>query len=298
MLTSDGTTTYSTQTFTAGTAPVTGYEGINFARLVSSGQTLAGAYSILEQRIEDVRTFANQTVTISFWAKASSGTPSIAINLIQNFGSGGSTAVNNYPSTIKTAITTSWARYSTTINVASVSGKTIGTSSYLDLRFWTSAGSTYNANTDTLGIQSATIDFWGVQVEPGSVATAFQTATGTLQGELAACQRYYIRYKSEDGSTNNPTFNLGQMVSTTTFRFVLPFPTAMRVKPSAVEYSGFRLNSGATQYTSSAITIDQANTLNTQLNVAITSGPAAGTAAWLIPGSGSSTDYLGLSAEL
>ena len=180
-------------------------------------------------------------------------------------------------------LTTSYATYSISAAVDTASAKNI------ILFIWSDVTDT------TLG------DFLYIaesKLELGSTATAFVYAGGTVEGELAACQRYYIRYKSEDGSTNNPTFNLGQMVSTTTFRFVLPFPTAMRVKPSAVEYSGFRLNSGATQYTSGAITIDQANTLNTQLNVAITSGPAAGTAAWLIPGSGSSTDYLGLSAEL
>jgi hypothetical protein len=191
---SDGTVTCSTQAFTPGTAPVTGYESANFFRIVTTGQTATSAGANITQHIEDVRTFANQTTTISFWAKADSGTPKIAIELRQNFGSGGSpsSAVGSYVGQV--TLSTSWARYSVTIAVPSISGKTIGTTantSNLLLLLWTSAGSDLNARTGSLGIQSATIDIWGVQAEEGSVATAFQTATGTIQGELAACERYY-----------------------------------------------------------------------------------------------------------
>jgi hypothetical protein len=185
----DGTTTYSAQAFTPGTAPVAGYESVNFARLVSTGQTLTTAQSRLTQRIEDVRTIAGQTVTMSFWAKASTGTPNIAVSFAQNFGSGGSATVSTNGQ--KFAITSSWVRYSKTFSIPSVSGKTIGAGSYTNTNLWISAGSDQNTQTDTLGIQSITVDFWGVQVEQGSTATAFQTATGTIQGELAACQRYF-----------------------------------------------------------------------------------------------------------
>jgi hypothetical protein len=181
--------TYSAQTFTPGTAPVTGYEGINFAQVATTGQTGTSALAILLQRIEDVRTLANQATTISFWAKASSGTPKVAIEAQQNFGSGGSANVNTYAGQV--TLTTSWARYSVTLTVPSISGKTLGSNSYLALQLWTSAGTDWNARTGSLGIQTATIQFWGVQIENGSTATAFQTATGTIQGELAACQRYY-----------------------------------------------------------------------------------------------------------
>ena len=184
-----GTSTFSAQTFTAGAAPVAGYESTNFLRIDSTGQTATNARTALLQLVEDVRTFAGQTVTFSFWAKAGSGTPSIAAFINQNFGSGGSSAVNINGQ--KTAITTSWARYSFTFSIPSISGKTIGTGSSLGVWLYTSGGSDYNTQTNSMGIQTATIDVWGIQVEAGSVATAFQTATGTLQGELAACQRYY-----------------------------------------------------------------------------------------------------------
>jgi hypothetical protein len=192
----DGTTTYSTQAFTPGTAPVAGYEGTNYARLVTTGQTLTSASSIFRQRIENVRTFAGQTVTVSFYAQSGSVTPSVAVEFVQSFGTGGSPSASVtaiIAATPKQAISTTWTRYSYVISVPSISGKTLGTAndSFLQLGIWVSGGSDFNARTGTIGIQSNTFNFWGVQVESGSVATAFQTATGTLQGELAACQRYY-----------------------------------------------------------------------------------------------------------
>ena len=189
---SDGTTTYTTQAFTAGTAPVAGYEGTNYARLVTTGQTLSTANSHLRQPIEDVRTFAGQTVTVSFWAQAGSGTPKIAAELTQTFGTTGSpsAAVNTYAGQV--TLSTSWARYSVTIAVPSISGKTLTSNSSLTTRLFVSAGSDFNSRTGTLGIQTNTFNIWGVQVEYGSKATPFQTASGgSIQGELAMCQRYY-----------------------------------------------------------------------------------------------------------
>ena len=201
---SNGTCTYSAQTFTPGAAPVAGYEAVNFARIQTTGQTLVSAETELIQRIEDVRTFAGQTVTLSFWAKAASGTPKIAINYGQEFGSGGSANVQTYGGQV--TISTTWTRYSLTFAVPSISGKTIGTgSTFCQLLFWLSAGSNFDARTGSIGIQTNTFDIWGVQLEAGSVATPFTTATGTLAGELAACQRYYEKGRKDiwSGNTTN-----------------------------------------------------------------------------------------------
>jgi hypothetical protein len=167
----------SQQTFTPGAAPVSGYEGKFFLRSVGSVASTSGAPT-LEQRIEDVQTYAGQTVTVSFWAKSSASTIPSSIVLTQNFGSGGSTAVDTTVVS-SPSYTTSWVRYSYTVAVPSISGKTVGTSSYLSLVFNFPLSQTW-----------ISFDIWGVQVEAGSVATPFQTATGTIQGELAACQRY------------------------------------------------------------------------------------------------------------
>ena len=234
----DGTTTFSSQQFTPGTAPVAGYEGTNYAQITTTGQTATNAQSTLRQRIEDVRTYAGQTVTLSFWAKSSSGTPSIAVELVQGFGTGGSpsAAVNSIGVT-KQAITTSWTRYSFTISVPSISGKTIGTdanSSLLLVNTWISAGTDFNSRTGSLGIQTTTIDIWGVQLEAGSTATAFQTATGTIQGELALCQRYY--YQVPDGL--NESIGMAFYLSATELDLILQLPVQMRTTPTLTQTSG------------------------------------------------------------
>lgn len=231
----DGTTTYSAQTFTAGSAPVAGYEGVNFARIVSTGQTLATATSALVQKIEDVRRFAGRTVTISFWARAGAGTPNIYATLAQDFGSGGSALTYGTTTEVKKALSTSWQRFSFVTTLPSLSGKTIGTNNSVVLTLWTSAGTNLNSVTNSLGIQSATVDFWGVQVETGSVATDFQTATATIDEEIAACQRYYYRITP---TAAGQTLGVGFNTSTTQAFHVTTFPVPLRIAPTAIEQSG------------------------------------------------------------
>jgi hypothetical protein len=195
--TGSGTSTYSTQAFTPGAAPVAGYEASNFARIVTSGQTGTVAYSLLQQHVEDVRTFAGQTVTVSFWAKAGSGTPKIAVSLDQRFGSGGSpSAIVTTPVGTAT-LSTVWARYSVSVDLPDLTGKTIGTTantSSLLLRLWVSGSAALDPAAQGIGIQNNTFDIWGIQLEEGSTATPFSRATPTIQSELAACQRYYQEF--------------------------------------------------------------------------------------------------------
>jgi hypothetical protein len=272
------TSTISQQSFTAGTAPVVGYEGQFFLRINSTNTN-----TFISQPIENVRTLANQTVTVSFWAKAASAITSTAtISFDQNFGSGGSGTVNTAIASSQ-SFTTSWARYSYTGTLPSISGKTIGTGSYLDLII-------------SLGVINNNFDIWGVQVEAGSVATAFQTATGTLQGELAACQRYYFRWTSASGN-NYEVFAPGNTDSTTAAYIIVQPPVTMRVKPTSIDATNLgvaRLGAAPTAVTA---TIGTTNMDNVFLSCSGTGLPAAGTVVWLM-GNNSNAAYLGLSAEL
>ena len=218
---SAGTGSISRQTFTPGTAPVAGYEGQYFHRLNTA--TTATYIEIL-QKIEDVRTLAGQNVTISFWAKASSAVT--VKNLIrQNFGSGGSANVDN---TANFNLTTSWQRFSRTIEpLGSLSGKTIGTNSYLGFFLYQ----------DTGALGGLDIDLWGVQIEASNTATAFQTATGTIQGELAACQRYY------EASTENEGWS-GYAVNGSTYYYTIYYKVPKRVSGGTATTS-FAQNIGA-----------------------------------------------------
>lgn len=296
-----GTVTYSASAFTPGTAPVVGYEGKNFLTVATSGQSAAGAFTFFLQKIEDVRTFANQTVTISFWAKAASGTPKVAVELQQDFGSGGSpsTGVNTYIS--NTAITTSWARYTITGTVPSISGKTIGTTantSFLQLNLWTSAGSSFDSRTGSIGIQNATIDFWGIQVEAGNVATPFTTATGTIQGELDACQRYC--YVIQGNTTNASSLGTGYWNGTTAVVGFISSKSKMRATPTLIynvvtDFEALQIGTSWNAVTAIALAAE-ANSDTAQISVTTTGGTNG--QASNIRLKALSTAYVGLVAEL
>jgi hypothetical protein len=290
--------TVSQQTFTPGTAPVAGYEGTFFARNEVTGGSGTDSLVVLTQKVENVRTFAGQTVTFSFWAKADTGTPSIGLDLYQEFGSGGSSTVSNGGT--KVAITTSWARYSATISLASVSGKTIGAGSLVGVRFWFSSGSDYNSLNGTLGIQSNTFDIWGVQVEAGSVATAFQTATGTIQGELAACQRYFQRLVN-GSETTNEAITLAQAYGTVgaiaTLQWIVPMRTTPTMTISSASHFAI-FNASASDLTATAFALTSSGTTSRhgRLDVTVATGLVGGNAGYVRSISASST--LDVSAEL
>jgi hypothetical protein len=263
-----GTVTYSSQTFTAGAAPVAGYEATNFARIVTSGQSAAGDLGAFDQVIEGVRTFAGQTATISFWAKAATGTPKMAVSATQSFGTGGSPSSDVITYGGQATLSTSWARYSITMAIPSISGKTIGTTAntnYLEMLFWVSAGSTFNAYTGSMGIQNNTFDIWGVQVEYGSYATPFQTASGgSPQAELAMCQRYYYLHASgTTGSICNFLY-----FNSTTATGILSFPVTMRIAPTLAATSGtsyFAVETGSNLDYMNSMTLAKTTTTATQL---------------------------------
>jgi hypothetical protein len=176
--------TWSQQTFTPGSAPAAGNEAQFFLRMTTA--TVGSNTNItISNKVEDVRTLAGQTVTLSFWAKSDSSRTMIAY-LGQTFGSGGSSAVFSSP--INTTVGSTWTRYSGTVNLGSMSGKTIGAGSFLEVQI--------RLNT----ANGASLDIWGVQLEASSVATPFQRNGASLQAELAACQRYYE--KSYEIATN------------------------------------------------------------------------------------------------
>ena len=292
-----GTNTYSVQAFTAGEAPTTQIAGKNYVRLVSSGQSGTGDRTILRTYIENARTLANQTVTISFYAKAATGTPNICPSIFISYGTGGSPSANlDWNLTTKQTITTSWARYTFTGTMPSLTGKTFGTNNndYIALDIAVSAGSTLT-QFNGIGLQSNTFDIWGLQLEAGSASTPFQTASGgNPQAELAMCQRYYVRWNGANSFNHAGT---GVTTSATNAYIYVNPPVEMRVAPTAIDYATMALyNYVPNVYAISALVFNSATTKTCQL-YATSTGMTANHFVSLCTNS-SSAGYVGLSAEL
>jgi hypothetical protein len=193
----------------------------------------ASSRTTIQQKIEDVRTFAGQEVTLSFEARSTNITQ-ISTDVQQFFGSGGSpSATTTFGGKKHTGIENSWKKFSVTFNVPSVDGKTIGITEALDclqVNFFLEAGSDFDGRTDSLGTQSGNIILRNVQLEPGPVATPFEhRPIGT---ELALCQRYYYvgNRLGADLMTSSDTVKRASYF----------FPTEMRVSPTVenVQLSG------------------------------------------------------------
>ena len=218
-ITYDGTgatRTVSQQAFTLGQTSVP-YEPTYFLRFNQSVAGSGGSYNQFYQPIESVRTFAGQTVTVSFYAQSSTTSTFPIINLRQFFGSGGSpSAFVETQLATNVSIGSSWTKYTYTATLPSISGKTMGTAGdYLALFVWMPINTTF------------TVDIAQVQVEAGSIATAFERRPYGL--ELSLCQRYY-----------QTTYDIGVTPGTATRNGLI---TALAYSGAATYGSGFNLQS-------------------------------------------------------
>jgi hypothetical protein len=182
--------TASQQSFANGQTDVPGNPKYYLRHVITSS---SGGYVLASQPIEGSETLSGKTVTLSFYAKADSN-KNLATEFQQYFGSGGSASSQITGIGVTTHnLTTSWQKFTATITIPSISGKTIGTdgNDYLAFNFWFEAGSSFNSRTNSLGNQSGTFDIAQVQVEEGTVATPFEHRP--IGVELGLCQRYYYK---------------------------------------------------------------------------------------------------------
>ena len=231
--------------------------------------------------------FAGQAVTASFYARAGANFSAASNGLVFGIVTGTGTDQNPLSGFTGAAValsgtatlTTSWQRFSFT--------GTIG-SSITQL-----APYVQHVPTGTAGANDY-FEITGFQFELGSVATTFKRAGGTIQGELAACQRYYWRLAN--GSNSGP-LGMGSAYSTTAMYLVAPMPVTMRTAPTfAISNSaavGFY--SGGSSFTSTAVALDGNPSTSTYAIAVTFSGMTAGRAGHAIIGG---NYYLELSAEL
>jgi hypothetical protein len=192
-----GTVTMSRQAFSLGDT-LGSNNPTYFLRQTVSGQTLSDSTASINQLIEGVRSYAGQTITILGWARRSSGSGNMAVEPLQYFGTGGSPSSIVFVAPQTVTLTSSFAPFALTFSIPSIAGKTLGTNlnDYVAFSFWTSAGSTYNARTNSLGIQTIGVDLWGIHIKVGTHTTAAVDLykQPELGPELARCQRYYASY--------------------------------------------------------------------------------------------------------
>jgi hypothetical protein len=154
--------------------------------------------------------------------------------------------------------------------------------------------------TGTLNNTEATI-WTGVQVEVGNVPTSFSRSGGTIQGELAACQRYY--YRANSAGAAYTIFSFGYTDNTTTALIMTPVPSYMRVFPTSVDYANlaFQEAQGGI-FTFTAISLNggsgaTAPNNNIQMQITGASGMTLGRPGRLLS-NGVTNGHLGFSAEL
>jgi hypothetical protein len=229
---------------------------------------------------------AGKTVTISYYARAGANYSSASntLNVYAGWGTGtdqnifagftGQTSLGVSNGTL----TTTWQRFTTT-------GTLGATATQFGLYFgYTPVGTAGAADY---------FEITGVQVEIGSTATPFQTATGTIQSELAACQRYYWR---AGGQQAYQGIGIGVAQGTTSINFDIANPVTMRsVTPSVGEYSTITAFNGAAFLNPSAIAVSIGNTA-CRVTATVT-GAVTGLPYELLTNN-STSGYIGFIAEL
>lgn len=173
-------------------------------------------------------------LTLSFYARKganfSGSSDSITSNLYSGTGTDGSLGVGFTSAAVISGsgskiLTTSWQRFSIT-----TTAPLANTATQLGVRFnYTPTGTAGAADY---------FEVTGVQLEIGQTPTPFTTASGSIGGELALCQRYYYLQSSYAVSGGTAFVTNGYFYSSTQWEGGVNFPVSMRTVPTLVATTG------------------------------------------------------------
>jgi hypothetical protein len=252
----------------------------NSGSIVTNGQYLS-------QSFETVNSipYAGKTVTLSFYARKGanlSGTFTAELGTgtgtDQEYTSAGYTG-SATPIIQTPTLTTTWQRFSYSATLSS-------TMTEMAIQFSFSPSGTAGA--------ADYFEVTGVQVDIGSVALPFRTYAGTIQGELAACQRYYERLTAAQVYEH---FGVAQPSSTTSALATVYFKVSKRSGVSAtVDYSTLGLYDTAAIQAISSLSMSFAG-INSATVTCVSSGLTA-QRFYQIMANNSTSAYIGFSAEL
>ena len=253
---SGGTLNLTQNSFTLGQSDVPSLFKNYFTISATTGADNCGIW----QKVEDVRSVQG-TYTISWYAKGTNPNGGhLELALRQNFGSGGSADVDL--TSYNFTLTSSWQRFSYTFTTPSLSGKTVGSSSYFRLYL--------KQPVDDNTSNAWSMDVTGVQLEVGTSASDFEFLPYDVN--LNRCLRYcnvygerqYSQFSSASGA-----------YSTSQGQSVIGLPVEMRAVPSLSYTGNFRMVGGSNSGTITSIAI---STSNCSKKVFVTESTVSGSA--------------------
>jgi hypothetical protein len=260
------------------------------ARVQRDNANTSTAEVRLAQAFETVNSIplAGQVVTLSFYARRganySSASNFLGSQIVIGTGTDQNALTSGYTgqSTLSSAtptLTTTWQRFTQTATIPATATE------ITTLFTYTPVGTAGAADF---------FEITGVQLELGSYATTFSRAGGTIQGELAACQRYYWR-----GSTTNAygSWGGGSAASTTQANVIITLPVTMRTSPASVDFSTLRLNDTAVANAATNVTLSG----DTSAQTALVNVTGTGLTTYrynVLQNNNSTSGYIGFSAEL
>lgn len=256
----------------------------------NSGQTGTGDLRFVQSvESSNAITYAGRAVTLSFYARAGANYSATSSRLYATIISGTGTDQNvlgTYTGSSDliaqyATLTTTWQRFSYTATIP-----TTATEFALYFQF---------TPTGTAGTNDY-FEITGVQVEQGSTATTFSRAGGTIQGELAACQRYYFRFT---GPGAYSAYGFGAYGGTTTGYILMDYPVTMRTTPSSLDYANLavQLTDGGGPVAVTNLALDQNSLKNQTLLFTVGTAGTAFRPCRLL-NNNNAAGYVGLNAEL
>jgi hypothetical protein len=226
----------------------------------SGNTSTATIYAVYNSDSNIASQLRGLTATISFYARKGTNYSATSNGLVVNVISGTGTdqgwlayTGSTYQLNQTATLTSSWTKYTYTTSAFQANANQFKIQFEL-------------APTGTAGAADY-VDISDVQLEMGSNATTFTRAGGTIQGELAACQRYY--YKD-----TKAVLRTDQVIASSIVYGVYYLPQEMRTTPTLTQ-TGAATETSNTSATTFSTDGSSSNTRKT--GIYVTGGLSTGT---------------------